>query len=456
MYGAHVYVGGCIHCTHEITFNVMFSTEQPNDSVEAKSAEQPSEQQSNSVTSSEEMTTDQQQQQQQQEQDSGKEDTVISELPSEQEKQYQQDDAIGENTAEVETVRQQQVETIKSNESSSEPEKHEQTEQHAMESDVEPKDIEQPSESEMQQPDEHIDDSPPPLLRMEQQHQKEQGAIPQPVVESEEPPQCDSTEQLQGTAAAATSAGENVDVTTPQGDGDKEDEVAMETSVEPPPEANQAPSEDECQPELMPTAQVEQPGDERIEQTAEEPEVMEEPEAEEEPEPQNEKTSEGEDGSVEMKEPEQVTHEEAPTTAVASMEDNSTETEQITEEPPKDSTAAAELQEPEQITEEPPKEGTAELKEMEHITEELPSGEQQPVKDRVAAESFTLELDEDPLGNSSIFMEDEHSNEVLVDPDTSPPASKKRKGKPRKLGTRTTRSRVYTCVYFIMYACNVC
>ena len=339
----------------------------------------------------------------------------------------------------MESVQQQQVETIKSNEPSSEPEKHEQTEHHAMESEI---DNERPSESEKQQSEEYIDDNPPPL-EMEQQHQKEQEETThtvQSTVTSEEPPQ-----QAEQDTAVTSTEGENMDVTTPKGDNDKEDEVAMETNVEPPqstPETNQAPNEDEHQPELMPTVQDEQPQEERIEHSTKEPEV------EEDTEPQNEITSKGEEGSVEMKEPEQISNEEAPVTAVASMEDNVTETEEITEEPPKDSTV-----EPEQIMEERPNESTAELKETEHITEMPPSGEQQPVKDRVAAESFTLELDEDPLGNSSIFMEDEHSNEVLVDPDTSPPASKKRKGKPRKLGTRTTRSRVCTCVRVRVCVC---
>ena len=60
----------------------------------------------------------------------------------------------------------------------------------------------------------------------------------------------------------------------------------------------------------------------------------------------------------------------------------------------------------------------------------------------------------DPLENSSIILEDEHmySNEVLVDPDTSLPVSKKRRGRPRKIDTRNARSKVCSTVckhYFI-------
>ena len=155
------------------------------------------------------------------------------------------------------------------------------------------------------------------------------------------------------------------------------------------------------QPELMPTNKDGQPEDERTEEISKETETGPEV-TDKEAETQNEISKE--ESVVEK-----VTNEEASKTDVTSAEeDKAAETEQVTEEPP--------------------------------------ATDKQPPKDRVAAESFTLELDEDPLGNSSMFLEDEHNNEVLVDPDTSPPVSKKRKGNPRKLGTRTTRSKVCECM----------
>ena len=387
----------------------LVSTEH-SDTVEAKSAEQPSaeqvEVQSNFATGDEETATNQDPPDQQQ--GSSKEDTVTSKPPSQESQQENQHQHDHSNSPELDNI-QQQMETVESSQPCSEHEKHDQSEQHSIESSSEAKHNEQLSESEKQQSEECMDDNVP-TSSTEQQHQKEQEETQhqkeqeemQHQKEQEETasqPTAVESENLQPSTEqdTAVAAGEIMEVTN---DGNKEDEVAMETSVDPPQltsTANQPSVEDEQQPELMPTVN-------EVEQRAKESDPVR---AEEETEAHNDKTNtEEKDRNIEMKATEEIIDREVPNTNVTSTEDSSVES---------------------------------------RVMEQNPSGEDQPpVKDRVAAESFTLELDEDSLGNSSIFIEDEPSNEVLVDPDTSPPGSKKRKGKPRKLGTRTAKSKVCT------------
>lgn len=392
--------------------------------MEANNASQPSEEpaeeeQSSQVTSEEGTATNQNSSEQQQ--NSSKEDATVSEPSSEQDKQHKPDK---ENITKLD--KHQYVEVIKINQSRSESEnigqKHNHIkEQHNTESSgaVEgSKDTEKPQESDKQQSEEPMDNNNPPSLQPEQQEQEEEQEEndPQPI-ESDQPQQI-STE-------CDTEAGaEKMDVSTAEDDSNKGEDVTMETNAEPThstPETDQPSNEvitnepctgnDEVQLEPEATAKDSQLEVEEMEQR---PSEVDPPVSEEGAKPQDEIANKEEERSVEIKAMEQVTDEEAPRTDITSTED----------------------------------ERTTEVKEVEPTTKEKPTSEDvHPVKDRVAAESFTLELDEDPLGNSSIFIEDEHSNEVVVEPNISPPVSKKRKGKPRKLGTRTARSKVVTlCV----------
>lgn len=340
---------------------------------------------------------------------SGEETTANQQHPSGQ--NSNKEDAIVIEPSSGQETQQQQIETVKGNQVCSESEKHDQHDDHSAEEKVsadekEPDESKLPLSPEEQQPEEHMDDNPPSL---EQQNQEEQES------QYTEMRQHDRTEQDAVPTAAV--AEEYMELATGVDDNNKEDEVAMETNVEQPqstPGTNQPSDEvidneppctvaDDIQQELTPTNKDSQSESEKLK-----PEADSEM-AEEEAEPQKETRSKEKCGNTELKVAEQITDEEAPKTDATSVEEK-----------------IAEVNESEQITE-----------------EEQPTEDQQPVKDRVAAESFTLELDEDPLGNSSIFMEDEPRNEVLVDPDISPPVSKKRKGKPRKLGTRTARSKVF-------------
>lgn len=377
------------------------------------SAEQPSEeskeqQQSDHVTSSEESATNQDSSNQQQQ-------------DSSEETQQQHDHSVGENSTELEKLQQisQQQEPQQQESQQQEPqqqkpqqqkpqqqepqqqepqqqtnniinsqtENYDQNEQHSIEQEEASRDSAQPSESEKQQPEEHMDDDPP-SLEAERQFQKEKEEDPQPTAEP-----CDSTEK--DAISIETPAEENMEVAAAEDDKNKGEEVAMETNVEHP----------------QSTPETSQPSNEVAD---------------------NEHNCITNDNQSELmpavkdSHPEIAEKEVQPQDAVASKEEDKT-AEQVTNKEISGTEAA----------------------EKDRLEEVTPSEDVQPVKDRVAAESFTLELDEDPLGNSSIFMDDEPSNEVLVDPDTSPPVSKKRKGKPRKLGTRTARSKVlvlyHTC-----------
>lgn len=97
----------------------------------------------------------------------------------------------------------------------------------------------------------------------------------------------------------------------------------------------------------------------------------------------------------------------------------------------------------------------ADLKEANQITKEPSIEDKQPAK-QSAAKSFTWESVKEsqsqqyarrdfagfyPSKDSlRTFVEDKHSNKIMADPDTSPPASKKRRESQRELGTREKTS----------------
>ena len=65
-------------------------------------------------------------------------------------------------------------------------------------------------------------------------------------------------------------------------------------------------------------------------------------------------------------------------------------------------------------------------------------------------DAFTLELDEDPLGSSGLFMAEDTSETMETEASTSAtPASTKRKGKPKKLSSAKVCACVRVCVLYM-------
>ena len=326
---------------------------------------------------------------------------MIREPPhSKQETQRQHDQPVGANTTELESDQAQ--ETAKSNEPCSEMENQKET-GHVDVTEEEAKDNEQ-------QQEEHIDENPP-SPEAEQHQEEKTSENPQPG-SSEQNTAEENMETEDNTKAGGNQ--ENIETEDNTKAGANQENMETEDNIKA--GANQSSSEvnddvvadADNQSELMPANKDSQQEDEGTVEVSKEAEAV--------PEVTEKETEMENEISKEESIVEKVTSEEVPKTDVTNTEeDKTTEAEQVTEEPP--------------------------------------SVDKQPPKDRVAAESFTLELDEDPLGNSSMFLEEEHNNEVLVDPDTSPPVSKKRKGNPRKLGTRTTRSKVCGCMCVHICTC---